>query len=614
MKSITALFLIAVLSVVAITSAYAQESQSPFKDKPVVGFKRHDTNSRIALARKLIRARNYQGAADVLETAYETSANNGIIENLLKTCYQQLKQYGKAELLIRRILQRQPKAVGARLNLGELLAKQGKIEDALIQYGVVEKQLDPQNPSNQLLIIRSMIAAGMEEHALVHIDKVRKSIDDPTLFPLERGGLLEARREYVEAAREYIPVLNQDSTRDAGHAERKLLALLSFSESEAQVEDVLMSFADSTAGQRTLRLLADHYVKIDRFDEAFAIAIRQDSLSGGSGTPLINVLRRCRERQAWEQVVRVGGHFVDNYTDPRFGIEAAFSRAEGLVHLGRSKEAIAAYEQIAATNQHSRVLGDALFGIGVVYSEFLHDYRQALVYFDSVVNNFPQGNSYFNSRQAIPHCYLRSGQLEQAKSGFLGIANSKAEDDQREETAYFLSLISLFESEFDSSVVGFRKLMVDYPRGLFVNDALRMVLLFDQAGEDKALLGDYATALFMQQQGLRDSTRVMLSAVVDADNRALADIALFDLVELELESADTTAALAAIDRLATEFEDSYYSPLGLKLKADILVGSESGVDQAQDIYRQLLEAYPDYPFVSEVRAKLRELLALQEVG
>ncbi len=614
MKLSVSILLVAALSAVCVFPASAQESQSPFQDKPVIGLKQQDTNSRIALARKLIRARDYQGAADVLETAYESSTDNGIIENLLKTCYQQLKQYSKAELLTRRILQRQPQAVGSRLNLAELLAKQGKIEEAIVQYRAVEKQLDSKNASNQLLIIRSMIAAGMEENALAHIDKVRKGIKDPTLFRLERGGLLEARREYVEAAREYIPVLNQDSTRDAGNAERKLLALLSFPESAEQVEDVLMSFADSTAGQRTLRLLADHYVKIDRFDEAFAIALRQDSLSGGTGTPLINVMRRCRERQAWEQVVRVGEHFLEHHDDPRFGIEAAFSRAEALVRLGRSRDAIAAYDKIAATNSHPRILGDALFGIGVVYSEFLHDYRQALVYFDSVVNNFPQGNGYLNARQAIPHCYLRSGQLEEAKTGFVEIANSKAENDQLEETAYFLSLISLFANEFDSAAAGFRKLMVDYPQGMFVNDALRMVLLFDQAGEDKALLGDYAAALFLQQQGLTDSTRAKLGEVIGADNRALADIALFDLVELEMESADTTAALVAIDRLSTEFEDSYYSPLGLKLKADILVGAESGIDQARDIYRQLLEAYPDYPFVSEIRARLRELLATQEVG
>jgi len=70
---------------------------------------------------------------------------------------------------------------------------------------------------------------------------------------------------------------------------------------------------------------------------------------------------------------------------------------------------------------------------------------------------------------------------------------------------------------------------------------------------------------------------------------------------------DTSSALVSIDKLTGEFPDSYYSPYGMKIKADILLEKPESVEQAATIYRLLLEKYPNYPFISDVRKKMRQM-------
>jgi TolA-binding protein len=180
--------------------------------------------------------------------------------------------------------------------------------------------------------------------------------------------------------------------------------------------------------------------------------------------------------------------------------------------------------------------------------------------------------------------------------------------------SYNLALIDFYAHRYDSSGARFRKLMVDYPRGYYVNDALRLVMLMTEAADNTGLLDDYSSALLFLERHLPDSARARLQQLVDHDNQALADVALFTLIDVHLSQADTTAALDAIERLVVEFEASYYAPFGIKRKADLLVARPEGVETARELYRRLLQDYPNYPFSSEVRKRLRELEVDRRIG
>ncbi|HEX2897893.1 MAG TPA: hypothetical protein VHP63_07590, partial [candidate division Zixibacteria bacterium] len=62
-----------------------------------------------------------------------------------------------------------------------------------------------------------------------------------------------------------------------------------------------------------------------------------------------------------------------------------------------------------------------------------------------------------------------------------------------------------------------------------------------------------------------------------------------------------------VDRMESEHPESYYFPYGLKIKADVLLSRPDSIAQVKEIYKRLLENYQNYPFINEVREKLRNL-------
>jgi tetratricopeptide (TPR) repeat protein len=459
-----------------------------------------------------------------------------------------------------------------------------------------------------------MITSGLDKPVFERIDRARERFGNPLLFAIERGSILERQQNYRGAVLEYLPPLLQDTTDDANRAERKLLALLDFETSSAEVERLLKNVADSVSGYRAMRLLTEHYLKAERFDDAFAYALRQDSLEGRSGVPLLTLARRCGERHLWPQVVKMTDFILQKYPDSRYQTEVSFTRAQALAELGRADEAVLVYQRLAEQTDDLQVRTDAIYGLGVLYSEYLGDCERALIYYDSVLNNFPRGRGYLMSWKAKSLCHIRLGHLDQARTLVDQLLQSRLPDDFREEVAFFQGLAEFFDQKYDTAQFMFRKLTVDFPNGFYVNDALRLVLALDDGKALGSTLDDFSAARYAQFRGENDSALVRLYAIADAKPPALGDLALYEVIEMELKRTDTSAALAAIERLVQEYPDSYYRPLGIKIKADLLAGSGDNVSQATELYRFLLENCSEYPFTREVREKLKELDARRPVG
>jgi hypothetical protein len=170
-----------------------------------------------------------------------------------------------------------------------------------------------------------------------------------------------------------------------------------------------------------------------------------------------------------------------------------------------------------------------------------------------------------------------------------------------------LALLEFFEKKFDSTKTALRKLMVDHPRGFYVNDAVQLLMVLEEAAGASELLYDYSNALLFGQRRMPDSVEAKLLLIVHSWNKALADVALYKLTLLSIERADSAKAVEYVDQLAAEFPESYYLPYGLKTKADVFMTRADGVQEAKTIYHDLLERYPNYPFISEVREKMRQL-------
>ncbi|RME26775.1 MAG: hypothetical protein D6800_05950, partial [Candidatus Zixiibacteriota bacterium] len=118
---------------------------------------------------------------------------------------------------------------------------------------------------------------------------------------------------------------------------------------------------------------------------------------------------------------------------------------------------------------------------------------------------------------------------------------------------------------------------------------------------------------FYRTRQMPDSARRYLNKAAE-NSPELGDWSLLLLADIDLSTADTTAALASLERLISDFSDSYYVPYAMKRKADILMSRQGASSEALDIYKQLLEGYPDYPFITDVRKKLRAADSTRSIG
>ncbi|MFH1374269.1 MAG: tetratricopeptide repeat protein [bacterium] len=594
----------------AVTTPVTNAEETPkvriIESKIAPHFVDSETEPKIRLAQKLIQARGFDAAAALLEEVYEQHPGSARVTNLLLTCYIHLGQLPRAEDLCHRMIDQDPLSCVHWLRLAEMLVKQARPDEAVAAYDSAVALIENNDRPRYQTALRSMITNGFEEKALDLIDTARIRMNEPFLFALERGEILENRSDFQLAAMEFIACL-QDSGRIANDAEKRLLALLSYPSASAEVEQSLLQRIGDRINPRAAGILSAHYLKAGQYDRAFDFAIAQDSQENGRGVPILNYIRRCHEQRLYRQVIRMAEYILGSSQDLPLREQAYYMLGDALIQTGHPDQAISIYDSLFAGGLRPREKAEALYHIGAIYLNHLQDYQRALIFFDSIATHYPAGTGGLNALLAQPYCYLRQGLLNEARSRFTDLLKRQLPENSLEAVEYNLALILFFQQQFDSSKTAMRKLMVEYPRGYYVNDALQILVLLQQSEDAPGLLPMISKAILFQEMSRPDSSVAVLLAVAEDSNRTLADVALFKLAGLSLDQSDSVAAIGFVDRLNDEFPLSYYLPYGLKIKADIFLNRPEDVPSARSIYRRLLQDFPDYPFISDVRKTMRRL-------
>ncbi|MDH3890439.1 MAG: hypothetical protein OEV49_05095 [candidate division Zixibacteria bacterium] len=559
----------------------------------------------VRLARQLINHKDYHGASALLEPLLSEIPNHSLVYNLLRQCYDRLGYLPKVLDLANAMIEQYPNQCRYRLDLARVQVQMHQPQDGLESFYKASQLA--KSDQEYLAVTNSMMSSGFAEEALSLMESYEGRIVNPSAFALQRGILLEAQRLYREAVLAYLPLL-ADTTRDAVTAERRLLALLEFTASSALAEATLLEGISTSSNLHGLKALTAYYLKVGRLDEALAYTFQLDTLQERNGQALVRFMRSCRERSQYDLAISMGEYFFDHYLQSPVMTEAYFVYADALTQIKRYQEAIAVYENLVAYSPRVQDQGEGLYYIGMLYLDHLAEYETARRYFDSVATHYQRGIGHVRSQVARPYCDLRQGKLAEAKSSFARLTQMQLPEDIAEEITYRLAVIDFCAGDFDSAKVELQRLMVDYPRGFFVNDAMQLLMVMDRVGENKALMTAYAEVTEYELRRMQDSMEAALVGITEGPlGAALADFALFRLVNISLSENDTQSVLKYVQSLEEGFPESYYYPYGLKAKGDIYYSDTERIEECKLIYRKLLEEFPNYPFTSEVRQKLRDL-------
>jgi tetratricopeptide (TPR) repeat protein len=354
-------------------------------------------------------------------------------------------------------------------------------------------------------------------------------------------------------------------------------------------------------------MLQEACVQNDRFENAFEISIKLDSLTGSDGRQLFEYLRHCRDRKLYDQVIKIAEYIEGKNVNKDAISEYIFYYAEALKNTGRSTDALLSYEYIVRHYPQERDRATALLEIGNIYRYAYNDFDSARVYYDSVANSYRIGTINVIAWVYIAEILMVAGNLDSAEAVYKSIRNKRHSEAYREMVAYNLGMIAFYKKNYEDADLAFRKLVQDYPRGFYVNNALINSLIIGESFEvAPEALSEYSDALYFDERSMPDSVEVGYKNIIDMGLTPLTGLSYFKLAFLYAEEGDTARALETIGDMEAAFIEDYFYPYALKLKADILLKDDELQYRAVEIYKRLLDNFDTYPFMGEIREVLQK--------
>lgn len=588
------------------------------RDKPSVRLQMEDRKAvrdyrpdDLALVRALIGRGAHISAANLLEDMYAADPGNTEVINLLLNCYFELKAYQKAEILLQRQLEAFPFAFQYHARLLDVYLKIGV--DSLID-SQIKNTLEkfPGNPDIYRSIVKKLTRFGYDDQALNMIKLGRQEFENDLLFALESASLHEIKGSYYDAVMEYFKSISDD-TLTLPKVDRKMASLIRFPGAPPDVINALRDLLDTLPDNTyALKRLQEAYILNNQLAEAFEITMSLDSLTKSNGVELFIYMRQCRERKLYDQVIKIAEYIDERGFDEHPFADYKFYYAEALVELGMYSEAISNYDDIVKGHKHGRDKADALLQIGNVYRYHLLNYDSARLYYDSVATFYLIDPANTSAWLEIAALYLVESKLDSAKAVFEYLKRKLQSTEQKELVAYNLAMIQFYQKEFNDADLAFRKIIVDYPRGFYVNDALiNSLIIGDCLLLFPEVLSGYADALSFETRLMPDSVEARLKAIIEMGETPLIGLSMYKLADFYVRLTDTAHALATIDEMEKQYSDNYFYPYSLKLRGDIFLNSDDSKEKASGIYRNLLENYNSYPFVGEIREKLQKMETYQ---
>lgn len=569
--------------------------------------KKSKAGSPLALIRQLISRGAFISAADMLEDMYSSQPENMEIFRLLLDCYLQLKAYPRAELLILQKLEKHPFGYQFHDYLLEVYFKSGI--DSLVQRQVGQMlEKFPGDIKIYGALIKRLIKFSRPRQAMELIKSGRLEFDADNLFALEAASILQIRGSYYEAVMEYFHSIGKDST-NAKHVDRRLAALLQFPGALTEIKRALGDILDSLPNNKNaLKTLGEAYIKSENFAEAFDVSIRLDSLNGGKGNLLFRYMKQCHERKLYAQVIETAEYIAGRDYKKLPYADYKYYYGEALAAVGRYDDAIANYREIFDEYPHSRDKAEALLKIGHVYRYYMSDYKTARVYYDSVVSFYQIEPVNSSGLYETALLYLVEGRLDEASQSFVRLREKSRASEFKELVDYNLAMIQLYNHLYDEADLAFRQIIVNYPRGFYVNDALvNSLIIGETQPESPQALNFYCDALLYELREMPDSVFDCYNSIIAMGASPVIGMTMYRLSAYYLSFGDTTRAIEIIDEMEKQYGEDYFFPYCLKLRADIYSTKPDKIESALEIYTDILKNHQTYPFIGEVRQALQKI-------
>lgn len=551
----------------------------------------------------------YQDVVDFLlpiwNAEFRTRPDEAIAQ-AIKRAYRSLKDYRGMRAVIRQQLELNPQNPITQADLAEAYFNEELADSG---QAVLEAMLtsDPQDRERHHLAAQTYMRLGRYNEGIDVYRRARVTLGDSTIFAEDMARFFEARREYTNAIEEYFRWLDAhpESQRNV---QKSISNLTKVPEAATQITGALQRIIRVyPKHEYAHRLYGDLLFESGRIDSAFSEYRRADALSEAPGQHRLFGIERAIETKKYPTARSEAISFLKDF--PKHGdllrVNLALARAE--LALGNARTAVDMLKTLAAQLPVESEKTRVQYEIGEIYRVSTPDKDSAEVYFKRIIANPGRSPERTASWLRLGELAIYHGDLAAAESAFVQSANSPA-PALREEIAFRQAELLFLKGEYDMCATKLKEFMLQFPRGLYVNDAIKYTAMMTDGRDGMNWsLNRYAAGLLFLRREMNDSALAAFTQLSADSANKLADAAQFALGEVHSSSAAFESAIDAYRVLISRFPESFMVPRAWARIGEIYADSLGDAAQAREAYQVILSDYKSSPVVEEARRRLQNL-------
>lgn len=551
----------------------------------------------------------YQDVVDFLlpiwNAELETRPDEAIAQ-ALKRAYRSLKDYRGMRAVIRQQLELNPQNPITQADLAEAYFSDNMADSG---RATIEQMItsDPEDRERHHLAAQTYMRIGRYNEGIEIYRRARVVLGDSTLFAEDMARFFEARREYAGAVEEYFKWLNAhpESQRNV---QKSITNLIKVPEAAPQITAALQRIIKTyPKHEYAHRLFGDLLLESGRLDSAFAEYRRADVLSEIPGQHRLFGIERAIETKKYPTARIEAIAFLKDYPkhSDLFRVNLALARAE--LALGNPTVAVNMLKALGAQFTLETERLRVLYEIAEIYRRATPDKDSAAAYFRQIIASPNRSPERTASWLRMGELAIYHGNLAEAESAFVQAANSPA-PALREEIAFRQAELLFLKGEYDACATKLKEFMLQFPRGLYVNDAIKYTAMITDGGDEMNWsLNRYSAGLVFLRREMRDSALTAFGQLSGDSANKLADAAQFAIGEVHSSAASFETAIDAYRVLITRFPESFMVPRAWARIGEVYADSLGDPAQARIAYQVILSDFKTSPVVEEARRRLQIL-------
>lgn len=562
-------------------------------------------------AETMIFAGRCTDAVAQLRPLYDRFPNDERICTALKNAYVCTKDFDSALVILQRRMatSQQFQKSAIQLDIAGIYLRQGNLEEGRrqIENAINLMPNDAQIYENAADV---WMTNGYYADAVKFLQESRSKINQPQQFTRKLAQLYEIMRNYGDAAREYFAMAQLDTTQDIYVTGRiaNLIKLDAQEEFDTGLEKALSEIVKNNPRHKDAhRYYGDYLIAQGEYDKALDRFRLVDSLDNGSGKNLLLFARVARDNGAHEMVDKACAQIAALPKTPLL-VQSKFILAESKYQRGDFASAATIYNEIIALAPNDRDISEALYSLGVVTFQGLHDPISAISTFEQITVKYPRLPLAAASKMLIGDCQLAQGNAILADSTYALVNATLLPQRNQEELLFKRAELQFYTGNFEAAREAYGKMMNAFPKSVFVNDCLRRIMLISEyAGMEEATLRIFADAIFAKFRFEFPQALTDLAKLKDRSGAILPELAWLSSGEVYQMLDQDSQALAEYDSLIARFPASFYAPIAFERKGDLYADRQQNCESARSMYQQVLLNHPNSLNVEDVRKKLQRI-------